>query len=668
MGRKSKKKIVTKMNFNIVNWVTTVVVMACGIGFFTGAELKKYTAVVMILAVVLPVVNIIISAVRKKIRAGRIMQLPFYRDNQGNNLASVKDFSLPMTFIDENGDTIWYNDKFKELFNSDDPLKKVHSIKRTLKELFLLRVRARLIMGETSFSMDVDFNGKSFFMQGNVLDSCIMLYFMDITDFQRLKRETENSAMAVGVVVMDSYEEIYQSDGESVVNQVTAELGKMFDRWLSDKHAVLKKLIRDRYILLIEKQYLRELEIDRFSILDEAKKISVGNRNNVTLSIGISLNGEHIEDNFKNASEACELALGRGGDQVIIRENGNDTYYGGSSVEIERRTKVKARAIANLLKDEIEKSSNVLIMGHSAGDMDALGASLAVYRACCISGKSAGIILNKSNQSIELIMKKLSAMPEYAEVFINTSDALNLIDDGTLVVVVDTYKQALTESPKVLDYASRIAVIDHHRRGADFIRDTVLFYSETYASSTSELMVEILGYYTNNITLTKIEAEAMYAGIWVDTKSFTFKTGIRTFEAASFLRSQGVNTIDVRRYFQPDYETFSQVCNVTATSEVVHGNIAIAICGPDIVNPQFIAALSADQLLTISEIDASFVLSATEDYVYISGRSFGEINVQVILEKMGGGGHITAAGTKVENSSIVKVKRELIKHIEEVIK
>lgn len=668
MGRNRRKKIISKINFNFINWVTSIAVMACGIGFFTGTECRKYMLIVAILAVVLLTVDILLTAARRKIGAGRIMQMSLYQDDKGNSLAAVKDFSLPIVFIDGNGDTIWYNDRLKELFNSVDPLKKIHSIKRTVKELFLLRIRARLIMEETSFSMDVDFNGKSFFMQGSVLDSCIMLYFVDITEFQRLKRKSENSALAVGVIVMDSYEEIYQSDGEAVVNQVSAELGKMFDRWLSDKHAVLKKLIRDRYILLIENQYLRELETERFSILDEAKKISVGNRNNVTLSIGISLNGEYIEENFKNASQACELALGRGGDQAVIRENGSDTYYGGSSVEIERRTKVKARVIANLLKDEIEKSSNILIMGHSTGDMDALGASLSVYRACCISDKPARIILNKSNQSIDAIMKKLGAMPEYADVFINTSDALNLLDDGTLVVVVDTYKQALTEAPKVLDYASRIAVIDHHRRGADFIKDTVLFYSETYASSTSELMVEILGYYTNHITLPKIEAEAMYAGIWVDTKSFTFKTGIRTFEAASFLRSQGVDTIEVRRYFQPDYETFSQVYNVTATSEVVHGNIAIAICGPDIVNPQFIAALAADQLLTISEIDASFVLSVSENYVYVSGRSLGDINVQVILERMGGGGHLTAAGTKVENSTVVKVKRELIRHIEEVIK
>ena len=225
----------------------------------------------------------------------------------------------------------------------------------------------------------------------------------------------------------------------------------------------------------------------------------------------------------------------------------------------------------------------------------------------------------------------------------------------------------MTECPKLLDYASRVAVIDHHRRGADFIKDTVLFYSETYASSTSELMVEVLDYFTNNVRIPKIEAEAMYAGIWVDTKSFTFKTGIRTFEAASFLRGQGVDTVEVRRYFQPDFDTVSQVWSVASSTEIINGNIAVAVCGPEISNPQFIAALAADQMLTVSEVDASFVLSVTGDAVSISGRSLGEINVQVILEKMGGGGHLTAAGTQIEGVTLKEAKRDLIANIEAVI-
>lgn len=656
------------INSKVLYWIIVAVILTGGVLFAPVGEKKEYIVICIAVLTTIIIIDIVLNAIKKKIGAARIMQTPFYRDSTGTGLATIKDFRLPMVFADDQGDIMWCNQEFKQLFSSEDAIKNTHNMKRVIKELFVLRIRSRLLMEETDFSMDVAFGGKNFFMQGNVLDSSIMLYFVDTTAFQQLKRKTEDSALAVGIIIMDSYEEIYQSDGEAVVNQVSAELGKLFDKWLEGKNAVLKKMVRDRYILLVEQQYLKELALDRFSILNAAKNISVGNRANVTLSIGISLNGASVADNYKNADEAVKLALERGGDQAAIREGGQDTYFGGSSIETERRAKVKARVIASLLKDEIEKSSNVLIMGHANGDMDALGAALAVYRACCISGKKAKIILNKSNKSIDSIMHRLVDIPEYNELFINTTDALNLIDNGTLAVVVDTYKQAMTEAPKVLDYTSRVAVIDHHRRGADFIKDTVLFYSETYASSTSELMVEILDYYTPNVTIPKLEAETMYAGIWVDTKGFTFKTGIRTFEAASYLRSQGVNTVDVRRYFQADFETYVQIQNITATTEIVHGNVGIAICDPDVPNPQFLAALAADQLLTVSEIDASFVLSVTGNCVAISGRSLGDINVQVILEKMGGGGHLTAAGAKIEDVSVEFAKKELIKHIEEVIR
>ncbi len=326
---------------------------------------------------------------------------------------------------------------------------------------------------------------------------------------------------------------------------------------------------------------------------------------------------------------------------------------------MERRTKVRARVISNLLKEEIDKSKRVLIMGHNNCDMDSLGASLALYRACCIRNIKANIILNSENPSISAMINKLNTIQEYEDVFINTSHALNLVDDSTLVIVVDTYNQSLTECPKLLDYASRIALIDHHRRGSDFIKNTVLDYAETYASSTSELLVEILMYFEPNLTIPTVEAEALYAGILVDTKNFTFKTGIRTFESASFLRGQGVDTISVKQYFQPDIQTFIQVCNVASSAEILYGNISIAICGQDVKNPKFISALAADQMLNVAGIDASFVLCELGGIVFISGRSLGEINVQVILEKLGGGGHLTAAGAAIKDVSVSYAKKSL---------
>ena len=494
-----------------------------------------------------------------------------------------------------------------------------------------------------------------------------MLYFIDITEMVKLRQKYEDEKLAVGIIVIDSYEEIYRSSGEAVVNEIFVELNRIFDEWLKGKGAIIRRLIRDRYVLLAENHELKEFEKNKFVILDKAKNINVGNKIPVSLSIGIAKDGETIEENYKNAEMAVELALGRGGDQAIVRSNNKDTYYGGSNIEMERRTKVRARVISNLLKEEIDKSSRVIIMGHNNCDMDSLGASLALYRACCLRSVKANIVLNSVNQSIAAIMEKLSTMEEYEEVFINSSYALNIIDDNTLVIVVDTYNKELTECPKLLDYASRIALIDHHRRGSDFIKNTVIDYAETYASSTSELLVEILMYFEPNVTIPPIEAEALYAGILVDTKNFTFKTGTRTFEAASFLRAQGVDTISVKQYFQPDIQTFIQVCDVATSAEIVYGNMSIAVCGSDIKNPKFISALAADQMLNVAGIDATFVLCEIGGVVYISARSLGAINVQVILEKLGGGGHLTAAGAAIKDVSIQYAKKSLIEAIESYI-
>jgi c-di-AMP phosphodiesterase-like protein len=582
---------------------------------------------------------------------------------------SIRDFHLPLLFINESGELIWHNKHFANIFE------KKKLIRKTVNELFLLKIKSKLIENDTNLVSEVYLEGRTYQMLGNIIKAekeekrgfYIMLYFIDITEMVKLRQKYEDEKLAVGIIVIDSYEEIYRSSGEAVVNEIFVELNRIFDEWLKGKGAIIRRLIRDRYVLLAENHELKEFEKNKFVILDKAKNINVGNKIPVSLSIGIAKDGETIEENYKNAEMAVELALGRGGDQAIVRSNNKDTYYGGSNIEMERRTKVRARVISNLLKEEIDKSSRVIIMGHNNCDMDSLGASLALYRACCLRSVKANIVLNSVNQSIAAIMEKLSTMEEYEEVFINSSYALNIIDDNTLVIVVDTYNKELTECPKLLDYASRIALIDHHRRGSDFIKNTVIDYAETYASSTSELLVEILMYFEPNVTIPPIEAEALYAGILVDTKNFTFKTGTRTFEAASFLRAQGVDTISVKQYFQPDIQTFIQVCDVATSAEIVYGNMSIAVCGSDIKNPKFISALAADQMLNVAGIDATFVLCEIGGVVYISARSLGAINVQVILEKLGGGGHLTAAGAAIKDVSIQYAKKSLIEAIESYI-
>ena len=663
--KKTSGGIIRILESGILRWLAAAACFGLAIFVFEGNSRRSFALWCLIALIVLIIADILVSLIIRKINGSRITQTAFYKDGSGNALANVSDFKLPLLFLSGAGEMLWANKPFKDIFTEGEGGKT--SMRKTISDIYTLKIKERLNDEEASFTINYDFAGKNFIMQGTALDNSIMVYFVDITEFWQAKQKAEKSALAIGVLAIDSYEEIYQADGENVVNLVSGELGKMLESWIEGRHAVVRKLVRDRYILLIEKQYLKKLELERFSILDDVKKISVGNRSSVTLSIGISLGEETIEDNYKIAEEACRLAMERGGDQAVVRVNGKDEYYGGSNTEIERRTKIRARVIASALKDEINKSSKIIIMGHSNCDMDSLGAALSVYRLCCISGKPASIVLNGANKSIEYAVNHLEEVG-YRDVFITTADALNILDDNTLVVVVDTYKQSQTEAPKLLDYASRTAVIDHHRRGADYIKDTVLFYSETYASSTCELMVEVLEYYVGGTGIPKAEAEAMFAGIWVDTKSFTFKTGIRTFEAASYLRSQGVDTVDVRKYFQPDYETYTAVSNVIASSKIINKNIAIAICSEEREDTQLIAALAADRLLTIAEIEASFVISQAKNQVSISGRSLGNINVQVILEKLGGGGHFTAAGAQIKDKTPEETEIMLRDAIEEVMK
>ncbi len=658
---------IRKVNMALINFVIAAALIANSIYFYAVQKSYRIVLVYILLLVAVIILNIVIAILKRKAIVKIVSGISFHL-KEGKE-GSIRDFHLPLLFINESGELIWHNKHFANIFE------KKKTIRKTVNELFLLKIKSKLIENDTNLMSEVYLEGRTYQMLGNIIKAekeekrgfYIMLYFIDITEMVKLRQKYEDEKLAIGIIVIDSYEEIYRSSGEAVVNEIFVELNRIFDEWLKGKGAIIRRLIRDRYVLLAENHELKEFEKNKFEILDKAKNINVGNKIPVSLSIGIAKDGQTIEENYKNAEMAVELALGRGGDQAIVRSNNKDTYYGGSNIEMERRTKVRARVISNLLKEEIDKSSRVIIMGHNNCDMDSLGASLALYRACCLRNLKANIILNSVNQSIAAIMEKLSTMEEYEEVFINSSYALNIIDDNTLVIVVDTYNKELTECPKLLDYASRIALIDHHRRGSDFIKNTVIDYAETYASSTSELLVEILMYFEPNVTIPPIEAEALYAGILVDTKNFTFKTGTRTFEAASFLRAQGVDTISVKQYFQPDIQTFIQVCDVATSAEIVYGNMSIAVCGPDIKNPKFISALAADQMLNVAGIDATFVLCEIGGVVYISARSLGAINVQVILEKLGGGGHLTAAGAAIKDVSIQYAKKSLIEAIESYI-
>jgi c-di-AMP phosphodiesterase-like protein len=401
------------------------------------------------------------------------------------------------------------------------------------------------------------------------------------------------------------------------------------------------------------------LEDKKFEILDTIKEISMGNKLPVTLSLGFGLGGKTLSENLRFAAASIDLALGRGGDQVVLKNGESFSFFGGRTRELEKRTKVKARVIAYALRELIDQADKVFIMGHENSDIDSMGASLGLYRVVRSRDRDAYIVLNRFNPTIESLISRIQESDEYDSLFINKSEALELADNKTLIIVVDTHRKSFTEVPELIGNGRQVVIIDHHRRGADYIQDTALTYQETYASSTCELVTEVIQYIDDKLKLTQLEAEALYAGIVVDTKSFTFKTGVRTFEAASYLRRQGVDTVAVKQLFQNDIQTYINISSVVRDAELLDNEIAISVCAPPVNNPQLIAAKAADELLNLSGIKAAFVLCDVGDEIWISGRSLGDINVQMILEKLGGGGHLSVAGAQLEGMDINDAKEKL---------
>ncbi|MBO4325700.1 MAG: DHH family phosphoesterase [Clostridia bacterium] len=650
------------LNMAIVNFILlTACLVLTAYYCFSNGNVSLGIIVVVLLSLCI-MLNLAVFIFLKRYRQKRARALAVYTDGEKMPaVGTVSDLEIPMAFLTENGTFIWANAKLREVFRD--------SIKMTsdLKTLYQLKLKGKLENSSLDLSDTVEFCGRSFNMLVNVVRSeksgpesfMIIVYFIETTELLSIRKLYEEKRTAVAEIAVDSYDEIFQSSGEAVVNEISVELARIFDRWTDGKGAVIKKLVRDRYLLICDDKALEEFENSRFSVLDMVKRISVGNRIQVTLSIGVGAHAENAENNYSLAASALELALSRGGDQAVVRKDGKDSYYGGSNVDVESINRVKARVMASMLSAEIRKSSVVLIMGHKNADMDSVGSALLAYRACVFAGVKAYIVLNESNPSIDVFYNKLTDLDEYAPVIIDTSYALNLIDPNMLTIVVDTSRPGLVECPKLLDYTGRVAVIDHHRRAADYIKDTVLDYTETYASSTGELLVEMIRYMSPDADIPLIEAEAVYAGILVDTKNFTFKTGSRTFEVASFLRSRGVDTVSVRQYFQPDMDMYSAVSKVTSVATLKNGRVALARCPDDIKNQKLVSAMAADRLLDISGVDASFVLSASGDGTSVSGRSWGDINVQVILEKLGGGGHITSAGAFLADTGMAEAEQKL---------
>jgi cyclic-di-AMP phosphodiesterase len=575
---------------------------------------------------------------------------------------TLLNFPMPLVVLELDGTIVWYNSSFRRIFEGEALLERtIHSLVDELHPESLAK-------GLSNISLQIDINGRHYMVLGNFVKTeekgdmesyILMLYLIDSTELEELRTRYLQEKIVTGVIVIDNYDDLMQSMEDEKRPQMLAEIDKRILQWMGFTQGIIKKYERDKYLFLFQHKHLKEMEEKKFEILDSIKEINIGNKIPVTLSLGFGLNGKALLENFHFAGASIDIALGRGGDNVVIRDGENFSFYGGKTRELEKKTKVKARVIAYALRELIDQAPAVMIMGHENADIDCLGAALGLYRIVRNRAKSAHIVLRSSNVTIDKVIGKLQRDPQYDGLFIGRNEALDMISRKTLLIVVDTHRPGFTELPELLKLTDQVVVIDHHRKGADFIQDAVLTYQETYASSTCELVTEILQYVEEKVRLSPIEAEALYAGIVIDTKNFTFKTGVRTFEAASFLRRQGVDTVSVKQLFQNDLQTYINISNVVKDAEIINDNIAISVCPPFVKNAQLIAAQSADQLLTLSGLAAAFVLSAANNEIIISGRSLGDINVQMILEKLGGGGHLTVAGAQLQNISVEDAKEKL---------
>lgn len=585
--------------------------------------------------------------------------------------SSLINSPFPLVILETNGNIVWKSSKFVTEFADIDMDNYIDDLIIDIKDEIeksdnkkRKSVIRQIQIGKKTYAVQGEFAKSKKYERKKSPEYMMILYFIDETEKVKLKQENEDKKICVGIIMIDNYEEVTQRVDAEQKTQLMAKVESTIYDWVNETNGILVKADRDTYVYVFEQKNLEKIKEEKFAILDSIKNLVRKDKIQLTLSIAISNEGDTERDVYKSASAAMDVILGRGGDQAVIRQNGKYLFFGGKVEEVEKRTKVKARIVAHALEELIKENDKIMIMGHTNPDIDAIGSALGVYRIAKTLGKDARIVANVETPSIKDLYESIK--DQYQEVFISSETALAQVDSGTLVVVVDTHKKTYVESPELLAKTNKIVVIDHHRRSADFIDNSILTFQEVYASSAAELVTEIIQYTQNEVELSEVEAEALYAGIMMDTKNFTFKTGVRTFEAAAYLRRCGVDIIKVKKWFQSDLESYNTISEIVRKAEIVRDSIGISIYDVQEKETSLICAKAADELLTIGNITASFVLGLMEDgKVCISGRSIGDVNVQMILEKLGGGGHITLAGAQLENVTIDEAKQELISKINE---
>lgn len=574
---------------------------------------------------------------------------------------NISNMVTPIALINENGDIKWANKKLiKELELTDTENQNIISITRSLDLQKLLKCDKDLSQRIQIKNSVYSIYASKIIGEDELTNDIYSVYFIEVSNLVDLNT-TKESVMLIEV---DNLSEVLEGTEESERPLLVAEVERTVNLYAQKLKALIVKYDSNRYALSVVDKYITEEINNKFDILEKISEIERGNKFELTLSIGIGRGGSTPQENYNNAITAKELALGRGGDQVAIKNNEKIIFFGGNTREFEKRTRVRARVIAHALKELIYESSNILIMGHKNPDMDCLGAAVGLWSIIKQMGKKCNIVLDNDRNAIQYYMSKLENDSKYEKTFISIDEAEKNINEKSLLIVVDVHNKGYVSNIELVEKISRKIIIDHHRRSPDIVEGALLNYIEVYASSTSEMVTELIQYMVQKPRISKIEAEGLLAGIVMDTKEFQFKAGVRTFDAASFLRSVGADTLEVKKMFNDSLEDYLVIADTIKNAEV-KGNIAIAVC-PSNVDNTVIIARAADELLTISGIEVCFVLGEINNNIIISGRSIGDFNVQVILEELGGGGHMNMAGAKLNlplDEVIEALRKSIDKHL-----
>jgi len=593
----------------------------------------------------------------------------------------LKEMVVPYALLDNDGKIQWGNNEFADLFQGKKVIgKNISNIIPEITQDVLPKTGAdeiahatlnnrnyRVILRKV-ISPSFDDDNWTFYESENAWDtpnSIIAMYMFDETEIMLLQKENKNQKLVVGLLYIDNYDEALDSIDEVRRSLLVALVERKINKYMQGIDAIIKKLEKDKFIFVFKQKYLSVLQSTRFSILEEVRNVNIGNEMAVTISIGLGVNADSYITGYEYARAAIDLALGRGGDQAVVKDGDKISYYGGKSIQVEKSTRVKARVKAHAFREYVEAKDKIVVMGHAIGDVDSFGAAIGVYRIGKTFNKKVYIVINEITSSLRPMISRFMENPEYEDdLFINNDKAKEVVDANTLLVIVDVNRPSLLECEELLNYTRTVIIFDHHRQTNEAIENAALSYIEPYASSTCEMIAEILQYIGGNLKLRPLEADALYAGIMIDTNNFLTKTGVRTFEAAAYLRRNGADVTRLRKFFRTEFTEFKIKAEAISSAEAYLDQFAIAICAADEADsPTVLAAKVANELLDVKNIKASFVLTEFNNKIYISARSIDEVNVQVVMEKLGGGGHLSVAGCQLEDitieEAVIKLKNTL---------